>query len=141
MDHNKLHNYIKFFLKGKLSQQNEKKLLLWIKQSDDNRKLFIQEQRRLSKEIVSDSDKTINMRWHMLKKKIEHQEGTKKQLFFHIASVAAAFIVGIILSILYLGLNQSGTNQSAQIQTITVPFGARTSTTLPDGSKVWLNAG
>lgn len=142
MDQNKLHNSIKYFLKGKLSEQNEKELLLWIKQSDENRKLFMQEQQRVSKEIASDSDNTINIRWQALKKKIEQQEGSsRRQFIYRTATVAAAFIAGIVLTILFSDINQPFTNHTAQMQNITVPYGARTSTSLPDGSKVWLNAG
>src|SRR5690554_2096769 len=142
MDQIKLHNYILYFLKGKLSQQNEKELLLWIKQSDDNRKLFIQEQQRLGNEIVSDSDNTINIRWQALKKKIEQQEGAnKKQYIYRIASIAAAFIAGILITALLTNIDLMPDNHTVQLQNISVPFGARTSTILPDGSKVWLNAG
>lgn len=142
MDQNKLQHYIKYFLKGKLSQQHEKELLAWIKQSEDNRKQFLQEQQRLSREITVKDDKTINIRWRQLNQKIEQEEGTdRRQLIYRIAAVAAAFVAGIVLTVLFSEVKQTFTDQSAQIQNITVPYGARTSTTLPDGSKVWLNAG
>ena len=142
MDQNKLHSFIKYFLKGKLSQQNEKELLAWIKQSAENKMLFLQEQQRLSKELTKEDDKFIITRWRQLKQKIEKEEVTgRRQFIYRVASVAAAFIAGIVLTVLFSEVNESFTDQSAQIQNITVPYGARTSTTLPDGSTVWLNAG
>jgi transmembrane sensor len=142
MDQNKLHYYTLYFLKGKLLEQNEKELLLWIKQSEKNMKLFMQEQQRLSNEIISDNDNSINIRWQALKKIIEQEQGiTKRHFIYRISKFAAAFIAGIVLTIVLSDVYKPFINQSTQVQNITVPYGARTSTILPDGSKVWLNSG
>lgn len=142
MDQSKLQNYIKYFLKGKLSLQYEKELLLWIRQSEENRKQFLQEQQRLSREITGKDDKTINIRWRKLKQKIEQEEvSDRRQFIYRIASVAAAFIAGIILTTLVIKNDIVFESQTAQIQKISVPNGARTNIQLPDGSDVWLNSG
>lgn len=55
--------------------------------------------------------------------------------------IAAVFIFGILLVAgwLYRSLNQS--SDAGFIQEISTPLASRTSFDLPDGSKVWLNAG
>src|SRR5690554_1715769 len=142
MDKNNLHKYIKHFLHGKLSEHNEKELLLWIKQSEENRNIFLKEQQFLSKKIAADSDNIINIKWQALKHKIELRAGKRNKFpVYRIATIAAAFIAGIVLTFLFSKINQPLTEQIAEIQNIIVPYGARTNTTLPDGSKVWLNAG
>ncbi|MFW6369715.1 MAG: FecR family protein [Bacteroidota bacterium] len=142
MDQGKLQNYIQYFLKGKLSLQHEKELLSWIRQSEENKAMFLQVQQRISREMAIRTDKSVNIRWQQLKQKIEKQEGTgRRQFIYRVAAVAAAFIAGVVLTVLFSEVSEPLTDQSAQLQNITVPYGARTSTTLPDGSKVWLNAG
>lgn len=59
--------------------------------------------------------------------------------------VAAVLIVGLIASTLFFYNQVSPKEQTAfdhgLLQTISVPYGARTNLTLPDGSQVWLNSG
>lgn len=56
-------------------------------------------------------------------------------------AIAAVLVVGLLISTVFFYF-QPGQNQFAeQILTISTPYGARTTTQLPDGSKVWLNSG
>ncbi len=56
-------------------------------------------------------------------------------------TIAAVLIIGLLISNIFF-YGQPGQNQfTEQIQTISTPYGARTTTQLPDGSKVWLNSG
>jgi ferric-dicitrate binding protein FerR (iron transport regulator) len=56
-------------------------------------------------------------------------------------SVAAILVVGLIISTVFFYVQPRQNQFTEQIQTISTPFGARTATQLPDGSKVWLNSG
>src|SRR5690606_26509344 len=80
--------------------------------------------------------------WQELRNKIKEENGySRRSVIVLISSIVAAFIAGVLITVLLTDIHQIPLNQSVQLQNITVPYGARTSTTLPDGSKVWLNAG
>ena len=97
----------------------------------------------MSSTIVNHKDKTIDFKWRALINRFEpftNQNKTRK-LILKVASIAAAFILGIIATTVVISTLNLSSVQSAQIQNITVPFGAKTNIELPDGSLVWLNSG
>ena len=142
MDQITLHNYIKLFLKGRLSETHEKELLSWIRESEANRQLFIREQNIISKDLISDHNNTIHIKWQELRNKIKEENSyNSRSVIVLISSIVAAFIAGVLITVLLTDIHLVPDNHTVQHQNITVPYGARTSTTLPDGSKVWLNAG
>ncbi len=143
MDKNKLQTKISHFLEGKLPKQEELELLLWIKSDKNNKDLFLKEQQLLSSRILSKKDLNLNLKWKTLKMRIDSGKKGKSpySLFLRIASIAAAFIFGIILTSIIITQYFPISNTNAQIQNITTPHGARANFTLPDGSIVWLNSG
>ena len=143
MNNNKLQNYTTYFLKGKLSVEKELELLAWIKQSKENHKLFLKEQDRIGKQITLKKNIELNRSWKAVRQRITpaNKKLLNRNVYLRVASVAAAFIFGVFATILIEKNYNYFDNVSAQIQTVTVPFGARTNFELPDGSTVWLNAG
>ncbi|MGQ8334945.1 FecR family protein [Sunxiuqinia sp. A32] len=66
----------------------------------------------------------------------------KKLRIYVISSrVAAVLLVGIILSSVWFYNQKQSFFSESTLQTITIPYGAKTQFALPDGSKVWLNSG
>ena len=55
--------------------------------------------------------------------------------------IAALLLLGLVLTNLFLLRRASFKDSFITEQTVSIPFGARTSFLLPDGSKVWLNSG
>lgn len=55
--------------------------------------------------------------------------------------IAAVLVIGLIISTVFFSHRAEQSQNTAQTQTISTPFGAKTSTALPDGSLVWLNSG
>jgi ferric-dicitrate binding protein FerR (iron transport regulator) len=55
--------------------------------------------------------------------------------------IAALLLIGLVLTNLFLLRRASFKESFITEQTVSIPFGARTSFSLPDGSKVWLNSG
>lgn len=142
MDNIKLHKFIKQYIKGNLSIQNEKELLSWIKLSEENKSLFFKEQKSIN-HIINQKDKNISLKWQSLKKRIE-PAGKKIGLrtsFLKVASIAAAFIIGVLITTVVINNFHPEANQLAQMQSVTTPYGAKTNMMLPDGSWVWLNSG
>jgi transmembrane sensor len=143
MDQKNLHTIIYYFLKGILTREKEEELLSWINSDENNRRLFLQEQARVSGKMVSNKDKTLDKNWKLLQQRVGIGKVEVKvvTLVKRIWPVAAAFIVGILLTVAMVYQFPPEDDLTAHIQNVTTPRGARTHLTLPDGSRVWLNAG
>ena len=59
----------------------------------------------------------------------------------NLLKVAAVLIVGLLVATSILYNKPEKQIYTSLIETVTTPFGARTSFKLPDGSEVWLNSG
>lgn len=55
--------------------------------------------------------------------------------------VAAVLIIGLIITSIWFFQNPRPADHEDMLQTVEIPYGARTSMTMPDGSQVWLNSG
>jgi len=62
-------------------------------------------------------------------------------LYRNLLKVAAILITGLIISTFFLYTKPERQFNLATIETVTTPYGARTSFNLPDGSEVWMNSG
>lgn len=131
------------------SQDENLTLDQWIGESDENRRYF-QEQQKLWKLTE------MHKKMHMIDeerafKKISSQISVQKQFnpllwLQHIAAVL--FIpLALVSAIQYLNAGKDKTSNSGRTQmstvynTVETPLGMRSSLTLPDSTKVWLNAG
>ncbi|MEK7718797.1 MAG: FecR domain-containing protein [Bacteroidota bacterium] len=71
----------------------------------------------------------------------ESKDGTRRLTTFrNLLKVAAVLILGLIISTITFYQPQKALYTSV-VETISTPYGARTSFKLPDGSEVWLNSG
>ena len=141
MDKKELHNYTNHFLEGKLSEENELKLLHWIKANDENKKLFLQEQVYIINTIAEKHDEKLERKWQNFKQRIEPKPTKSKTLILWAASVAAAFIIGALITTVVIKPTNQETSSVVQMQNVQTPHGAKTNFQLPDGSIVWLNSG
>lgn len=67
--------------------------------------------------------------------------GRKINLYRNLLKAAAVLITGLVTSAIVFYYQSKTESVAALLQTITTPYGARTSFKLPDGSEVWLNSG
>ena len=141
MDKKELHNYTTHFLEGKLSEENELELLHWIKANDENKKLFLQEQVYIINTIAEKHDEKLERKWQKFKQRIEPKPTKSKILTLWAASVAAAFIIGALITTVVIKPTNQETSPIVQMQNVHTPHGAKTNFQLPDGSIVWLNSG
>ena len=141
MDKKELHNFITHFLEGKLTEENESILLNWIKANNENKKLFLQEQDFIIKTIAEKEDEKLVRKWQKLMQRIEPKTTKSKTVILWAASVAAAFIIGALMTTVVIKTTNQKTNSFAQMQNVHTPHGAKTNFQLPDGSMVWLNSG
>ncbi len=132
---------IQGFLEGKLSSEEESVLLSWIKENETNRVHFLAEQKRLHDELVTSVDHRLELKWQSLLKRVQNTDNHQKRKITlqKIASFAAIFILGIVLTFLITEIQKPPTHSF--IQNVSTPLGAKTNLKLPDGSVVWLNSG
>jgi ferric-dicitrate binding protein FerR (iron transport regulator) len=73
----------------------------------------------------------------------EEQKTTQRKLkiYSYGLKIAAVLVIGLIISTVFFSQRAEQNQSTAQTITIRTPFGAKTSTALPDGSLVWLNSG
>ncbi len=141
-------NDIKLFLNGKLSDLEEMRLLKWVKQSPENKMYFYTLQQSLEGEISTRPDEPIQRQWEKLLLRVD-PEGQKrkpvlsmyKKYYPHTVSIAAAFLIGFFIAVLFLPKIRIQNNSLITAQKMSAPYGARTQFILPDSSVVWLNSG
>lgn len=141
MNKKELHNFATYFLEGKLTEENELKLLHWIKASEENKKLFLWEQEVIVKTIAEKHDEKLERKWQNFKQRIEPKPTKSRILILRAASVAAAFIIGALMTAVVIKTTNQKIISVAQMQNVYTPHGAKTNFQLPDGSIVWLNSG
>lgn len=121
-----LHKYFK----GDTTIEEEKRILSWVDESEENRKT-LQKERMLFDIALFTNTKTNNKR-------------EKAVMGTHILPMLrwSARIAAIIVVVLCGGylLKEYQYNKVVQTQTVAVPAGQRAQITLADGTKVWLNA-
>ena len=71
-------------------------------------------------------------------RKTERRKLTAYKMVFRIAAILA---VGLLISTIFFFQKSTKDQSFAEMQTVSTPFGAKTSLKLPDGSLVWLNSG
>ncbi len=137
------------FLQGKATPEEEEELLKWIKSGKKRKKRFLKEQESLRKKIVQTGNEQTDRQWERLSYRLFKEKNSvppKTRALHqtrHILSVAAAFVVGIIIpGIIYLSVEKENrTGYKQPVQLISIPYGAKTNFLLPDGSMIWLNSG
>jgi len=91
-----------------------------------------------NEENCSDFDNTL-YRIHYTISQHENENPPKVSIFTYLTRIAAVLFIPLSLALGYQFMAKS--SKDAILQTISTPLASRTSFELPDGSKVWLNAG
>lgn len=141
------------YLEGKASEEDKKALLEWLDESPINRKLFIS-LKQIYIEIVAEiSRNTINTDnayknflsrvddYEKKQKVLVHEKSRK--LIHQLRQYAAVAAVALLFGLLgyFMGNGPFNKSDSVKVCEIVVPLGGKSEVNLPDGSKVWLNAG
>lgn len=116
------------FFNKETTLEEEKKIRLWIEESDENRQEFFRE-RKLFDAILLHGD--------LAYKKVRHRFYIPwRRIVAALSGVAAIVLLTIYVTTYFL--QQSFRDET--MNTVIVPQGQRVSLTLADGTKVWLNA-
>ena len=121
-----LHKYFK----GNATVEEEKRILNWVDESEENRKTLQKE--RMLFDIALFTDTKTN------RKREKAAMGTRiLPMLRWSARIAAVIVVAISCGFLFKEYHYGKT---AHLQTVAVPAGQRAQITLADGTRVWLNA-
>jgi len=71
----------------------------------------------------------------------KHVARRKLNLYSWVVRIAAVLLIGLVITNFYFFRKAKIGDTAVAEQTVSVPYGARSNFTLPDGSKVWLNSG
>ncbi|MBK5215143.1 MAG: DUF4974 domain-containing protein [Flavobacteriaceae bacterium] len=123
----------------------EEKVLLdqWITEGIENQRYY-SEQKKLWN-LFTLHQKMQNIHERKAYQKISSQLFSKKKVDFlnHVQRIAAILLLPVlIISAIYYYSERNHTEQFSSVyNTVETPLGMRSGLTLPDGTKVWLNAG
>lgn len=116
------------YFKGQISSEDEKTLLDWIDESEENLQEFIEARRAWDMLLFSSpmEEEELTVRWSF------------RRIAFEIGKIAA---IVVIVSSIAFALYKQNERKLAQIsQTIEAPAGQMVRISLPDGTNVWLNS-
>jgi len=143
----KIERLIISYLEGTISYENEKLLVEWFKNNPDSVKEFrnFQQIWNISEVSAKLSDDVIKQEWKLLKQKVYRSELKSEKpvnnFLYWLPRVAAVFLLGAIISFAVAYQIFNSNNQELVFHEINTPAGAKSEVTLPDGTKIWLNAG
>lgn len=134
-------NLIVSYLGGKASEDEILKLEAWIRESDENQKYFNQLKNiwDAAADIPISTDKALSK----VLKQINKGQKSKLSFFQIVQRIAAILFIPLLVSMLWLysGNNFNSSNSNITYNKAVAAFGTFSELELPDGSKVWLNAG
>lgn len=141
---NKMDLIISRYLMGNASSQEIEELFNWIMLSDENKQYFHRQQDvwAVLNPTIDIKSVNIDAAEHKIMRRtgisINRQSILKRFIVFwsRIAAVALLPLIAVIGFLLSRSMNDTGIDDI----TITTAFGSLSSTNLPDGSAVWLNA-
>lgn len=128
------------YLAGETNGPEEDELESWLDQSEENRRYFVQLKHVWnSSECISISEEEAFKRVKIQAKGMS----VARRIWEYWQKAAAILVIPLLAGgvLLFRAETIQETVSHSQLQTVTAPFGAFTSLSLPDGTKVWLNAG
>jgi len=134
-------------LDNKIAADEAKRLLLWLKHNEENKKFFDEitniwhKSSSLSKTDEFDSNEAWNDISKQLRRASKQESKNIIVNWFKPLSKVAAVIIIVVLSAMIIRQNLKDKAESGQFVEMVAPMGSRSILTLPDGTKVWLNSG
>src|SRR4030042_1755133 len=140
-------------LKGKSTGKDREFIRNWLNESEENKRLY-DELNDIWNATAKEDQEVFNS-FEALKKiklrfgqnsvqpdlKTEYKRPSPR-MFYNLLKIAAVFILAFITGVLYNSMvSQKDVNTESAMTEIAAPIGSKSQITLPDGTKVWLNAG
>jgi len=141
-----IHDQILAYFNGQLSPGEEEKILRWIKETDANRKYFLEIKKSLNPEkmkhpLLSGSYAELKNKI-LINQQFRISTGKIRRLQVSYSRIAAMFVLAAILGFAAAYLLNGNLFEGSKIVWFEtqVPRGEKSQLLLPDGSKAWLNS-
>lgn len=131
--------YIIRYFSGELAEHEEKALLDWVDESEANRKAFFRERELWDMLLLNAPDADFEMHGMEAEDNVKVSQIKSRRWITEIVKIAAVVILAFGAG-MWLTLKYGIKADSVHMNTVEVPVGQRTSLTLSDGTKVWLNS-
>jgi ferric-dicitrate binding protein FerR (iron transport regulator) len=135
------------YLSGEISPEEQKLLLKWLEESEENKKYFrsLKDTCDLIHFEADLKESRVGEQWAKFLKTISNnyetrKSATRKAISLTLIRYAAVFISGILCLQLFHFLPEKADDKSPAITKIETGAGDKSKITLPDGSTVWINA-
>ncbi|WP_339737582.1 FecR family protein [uncultured Sunxiuqinia sp.] len=132
------------YIEGTLSKEQETELCEWVEASEQNTEYFSQSIAYLELTYTASKSEKYNSykNWGRIESKI-NKRSKLLRIGREFAKIAAVFVFAFVLGYFYVQFTNSRQQNLLANDFITteVPYGSRSVVTLPDGSRVWINAG
>jgi transmembrane sensor len=134
------------YLQSVCSPEEFQEITQWMSKIDNEQVLFSLMKPEWDQQLNQESGHPVNPSLlAKIRLAIEEKEKAAIQRRLRIVTwglrVAAVLVTALIITNLFLVFQDSHPEELVQMQTITIPHGARSNLSLADGSKVWLNSG
>jgi ferric-dicitrate binding protein FerR (iron transport regulator) len=137
------------YLTDSISTEELEALMQWVESSDENRALFNSQRHAwMFAGLEKENRKTDPDQAYVRLLVKRNAKGTQdplisnKRQLYQFVRIAASWLVFLVLgSAITMMILRKNDYQYQNAVKITVPLGAKSSITLPDGTKAWLNAG
>lgn len=126
-----------------LTEEGGRKLQGWIDSSDENKNYFASAIAYLETTVSVDSHHySSGKAWKKIRRKINPRL-TRRQFFLEAGKLAAAIVLAFMAGygFLYFRNEQKDNKEAHNFVVTEVPYGSKSVVSLPDGSRVWINAG
>lgn len=140
----KIDTIILHHLQRSSSQKEQNLLLKWLEESEENRQYFrsLKDAHDLGKLDLNIRNSLVDQQWKKFEEQVLHKNNKvgSSRYFISFMRYAAVFILGVICFQAVHNLSKQGEETISKITIIETGVGERSKITLPDGSKIWLNA-
>ncbi len=130
-------------LLGTITSDDSQLLDIWVAEKVENQRYFSEQKRLWNLFEMHQKMQKIDERKAYQKISTQLFNPKKIGLFAYVQRIAAILLLPVmIVSVIYIFSEKTDRKQHAMVyNTAETPLGMRSSLTLPDGTKVWLNAG
>ncbi len=138
------------YLKGTCTKEEENRIIKWLKENNENKRIFDElcdiwyAAKLADKTPEYDAILALKAVKSRIKQASEKKSKTNRgnrTISYQFLRIAAVFILAFVSGFSsMLLLNKQAVHQD-ELTAITAPIGSQTTMTLPDGTRIWLNAG
>lgn len=131
------------YLSGRTTPEEKEKLITWIRADSSHQAYYMQLKNlwEVSHPAFSPGEIDLNKAYRTVMQKISPVKHQRNSLFYYCQQVAAILFLPLLIFTISFYIYRPLSEKKMPFQEVFSPYGTCSLVTLPDSSKVWLNAG